>query len=160
VVRLAFLVDNFEEIVTSVLLVEMVFSVFVGVFWRFVLNDPLIWPEELARIASTWFIFLGGAVCFKRSAHISIDVLVRLVPPPIQRGIKLGASLLVMGVLVVIIVQGFQYSSRSFVLVTTALQIPVGYWNAAVPVGSALMLIRLVQAVVSDLRGLPTTGGM
>lgn len=159
-VRFRFLVNNFEEIVTSILLVEMVFSVFVGVFWRFVLNDPLIWTEELARIASTWFIFLGGAVCFKHGAHISIDVLIRMVSPPIRRGIKLAASVLVMGVLVVIIVQGFQYSSRSFVLVTTALQIPVGYWNAAVPVGSALMLIRLVQAVVADLRGQPTMGGI
>lgn len=158
--RMRFVADNFEEIVTSILLVEMVFSVFVGVFWRYVLNNPLIWPEELARIASTWFIFLGGAVCFKRSAHISIDVLVRTVPPPVQRGIKLVANALVMVVLVVVIVEGFQYTSRSFVLVTTALQIPVGYWNAAVPGGSTLMLIRLVQAVVADLRGQPTTGGL
>jgi TRAP-type transport system small permease protein len=158
--RVRFLVDYFEEIITSILLVEMVFSVFVGVVWRYVLNNPLIWTEELARIASTWFIFLGGAICFKRSAHISIDVLVRMVPPPVQRGIKLVASGLVMLVLAVIIVQGIQYTSRSFVLVTTALQIPMGYWNAAVPAGSALMLIRLVQAVVASLRGPATIGGL
>ncbi len=134
-----------EEIIASALLVVTLAVLFLGIVYRYALNDPLAWTEELARFCSTWIIFLGAAACFKRGSHIGIDVVVRLLPPAAQRRTAVCVNALMMGILVVLIVRGFQYTSKSFVMHTTVLQIPIGLWNAAVPVGSLCMLIRLFQ---------------
>ena len=134
-----------EEIIASLLLVLALVVLFLGIVFRYALNDPLVWTEELARFCSTWIIFLGAAACFKRGSHIGIDVVVRLLPAELQRWTALLVNWLMIGILAVLVIRGFQYTSRSFVMHTTVLQIPIGLWNAAVPVGSLLMVIRLLQ---------------
>ena len=134
-----------EEIIASFLLVLALVVLFLGIVFRYALNDPLVWTEELARFCSTWIIFLGAAACFKRGSHIGIDVVVRLLPAELQRWTALLVNWLMIGILAVLVIRGFQYTSRSFVMHTTVLQIPIGLWNAAVPVGSLLMVIRLLQ---------------
>jgi TRAP-type transport system small permease protein len=143
----------FEEIIACSLLVITLMVLFLGIVSRYVFNDPIVWTEELARFCSTWIIFLGAAACFKRSAHIGIDVIVRLLPRSLHRGIEVAVNLMMMVLLSVLIVRGFQYSGKSFVLHTTVLGIPFGLWNAAVPIGSLFMLIRLVQNTLCGLRG-------
>jgi len=137
-----------EEIIASTLLVLTLAVLFVGIVYRYALNDPLVWTEELARFCSTWIIFLGAAACFKRGSHIGIDVVVRLLPPSVQRKTALVVNGLMMVILAVLVVRGFQYTSKSFVMHTTVLQVPVGLWNAAVPIGSLCMLIRLFQLTI------------
>lgn len=137
-----------EEIIACSLLVLTLVVLFVGIVFRYALNDPLVWTEELARFCSTWIIFLGAAACFKRGSHIGIDVVVRLLPPTLQRRTALLVNWLMVGILAVLVIRGFQYTSRSFVMHTTVLQIPIGLWNAAVPVGSLLMMVRLLQVTV------------
>jgi TRAP-type C4-dicarboxylate transport system permease small subunit len=143
--RIRFAVRWFEEIIASFLLALTLIVLFLGIVYRYALNDPLTWTEELARFCSTWIIFLGAAACFKHRSHIGIDVVVRLLPPALQRGTALLVNWLMMAILAVLVVRGFQYTSKSFVMHTTVLQIPVGLWNAAVPVGSLFMIIRLLQ---------------
>ncbi len=140
-----FAVRWMEEIVASSLLALTLIVLFLGIVFRYALNDPLVWTEELARFCSTWIIFLGAAACFKHERHIGIDVVVRLLPSELQRWTALLVNWLMVGVLAVLVIRGFQYTSRSFVMHTTVLQIPIGLWNAAVPVGSLLMAIRLLQ---------------
>lgn len=135
----------FEEIIASFLLVVTLIVLFLGIVFRYVLNDPLVWTEELARFCSTWIIYLGAAACFKHGNHIGIDTVVRLLPPTLQRQTAQLVNWLMMLLLAVLVVRGFQYSSKSFVMHTTVLQLPVGLWNAAVPVGSLFMIIRLFQ---------------
>ena len=71
--------------------------------------------------------------------------MVRLLPPTLQRQTAQLVNWLMMMLLAVLVVRGFQYTSKSFVMHTTVLQLPIGLWNAAVPVGSLLMIIRLLQ---------------
>jgi len=137
-----------EEIVACSMLVVTLAALFAGIVYRYALNDPLGWTEELARFCLTWIVFLGAAACFKRRAHIGIDVVVRLLPPAVQRKTALVVNGLMMVILAVLVGRGLQYTSKSFVMHTTFLQIPVGLWNAAVPIGSLCMLIRLLQLTV------------
>ena len=40
-----------------------VIVVFAQVIWRFVLNDPCSWSEELARYLQVWIVLLAASVC-------------------------------------------------------------------------------------------------
>ena len=64
-------------------LVLMTLIIGAQVFYRYVLNDSIIWSEPAAVILMGWFIFLGAAVGIREGYHLSFDVLLYLVP---QRG--------------------------------------------------------------------------
>ena len=40
--------------------------------FRYVLNAPLVWPEEAARYLYIWVCYLGAAVALRRGSHIVI----------------------------------------------------------------------------------------
>ncbi len=50
------------------------------VFWRYVLNDSIIWTEPASVMVMGWFIFLGAAVGIREGYHLSFDVLLYFLP--------------------------------------------------------------------------------
>lgn len=61
-------------------LVLMTAIISAQVFFRYVLNDSLIWSEPLAVILMGWFIFFGAAVGIREGYHLSFDVLLYVLP--------------------------------------------------------------------------------
>ena len=61
-------------------LVLMTAFIAAQVFWRYVLNDSLVWTEPASVMIMGWFIFLGAAVGIREGYHLSFDVLLYLVP--------------------------------------------------------------------------------
>ncbi|MEF3048765.1 TRAP transporter small permease [Pseudotabrizicola sp. L79] len=58
----------------------MVVIILVQVFWRYVLNNALPWPEEAARFLMIWATGLMAATAFRRGGFVSIELFVRLLP--------------------------------------------------------------------------------
>jgi TRAP-type C4-dicarboxylate transport system permease small subunit len=53
-----------------------------GVFMRYVMNDPLQWPEPASVIMMVYFSFIGGAAVFRANQQIAVEALMRAVNPP------------------------------------------------------------------------------
>ena len=51
-----------------------------GVFTRYVLNSAASWPEATAVLLTIVLTFIGAAACYRSSSHMSITVLVRMLP--------------------------------------------------------------------------------
>lgn len=58
----------------------MVVIILAQVFWRYVLNNALPWPEEAARFLMLWATGLMAATAFRRGGFVSIELFVRLLP--------------------------------------------------------------------------------
>lgn len=43
--------------------------------FRFVMRNPLAWPEELSRLVFIYLVFIGGAVASRDNEHIGIDLI-------------------------------------------------------------------------------------
>jgi len=54
--------------------------VFLQFFTRYVLNDSLAWTEELAVYCLIPVVFIGAAMCVRRSRHIQVNILYRYLP--------------------------------------------------------------------------------
>jgi tripartite ATP-independent transporter DctM subunit len=50
--------------------------VLVSVFFRYALNDSLVWSEEVARWFLMGTVFLGAALAYRRGSHIALTYLV------------------------------------------------------------------------------------
>src|SRR6185503_8103338 len=61
-----------------------------GVFMRYVMNDPLQWPEPASVIMMVFFSFVGGAAVYRANAQIGVEALIRAVAPPVRVAMQWG----------------------------------------------------------------------
>ena len=79
----------FEEIVASVLFCVTLGLVIINVLMRYVFRTGLPWSEEMATSCFVWTSFIGSAACYKRRAHVGVDILVNKLPRSVQNTVKI-----------------------------------------------------------------------
>lgn len=150
---------NFEEMVCAILLTILVGAISAAVFFRYILNSPLPWPEELSRFALVWLTFIGASVATKRHGHIVVDFAGLFLPNRARLWIALATDLVVIAFLILFVVYGVHVVERMWVAVSAALSIRMGYVYLCIPLGSALMIVHMVRQMLATVRALRTRGG-
>jgi TRAP-type C4-dicarboxylate transport system permease small subunit len=144
--------QNGERYLLLPLYALIVVTIFVEVFRRFVLSYSSIWAEEVARYAFIYVSWIGASAAIKERAHIRIDLILPLL------GDRGRAVIMIIGDLVTIVlaVLAFWWSLESVLIsvkfgsVTHGLRISLAWFLAAVPLGFAMILIRLTQSIIRD----------
>jgi TRAP-type C4-dicarboxylate transport system permease small subunit len=145
-----------ERVLLLILYCFIVLVIFIEVVRRFVLLYSSVWGEETARYAFIYLVWIGAAVAVKERAHIRIDVITHYLPP---RGV---AIVYLFGDVLTAILACFAiYWSMDPVLVswkfgnvTDGLRIIRVWFLVAVPLGFSLMMVRVVQSILRDIRDL------
>lgn len=155
--RIAFLIDRLVEAVSVATLLAACLLAVVQVFFRYILNNSLPWPEEVARLGFVWVVFLGMALAVNRDAHLRIDLVDRL-PGNLSATISVGFRVVMVAAACAALAHhGIELVSRAMGA-TPALRIPISYLYGAVPAGAILGLGFLVAAPPKPLpvwAGLP-----
>ena len=71
--------------------------VFLQFFTRYVLNDCLAWTEEVARYLLILVCFLGAITATRRGAHITLEFLMRMVPPRLAKALTVLSQTITLG---------------------------------------------------------------
>ncbi|GAB2205212.1 TRAP transporter small permease [Roseibium sp. ROS1] len=71
--------------------------VFLQFFTRYVLNDSLAWTEEVARYLLILVCFLGAITATRRGAHITLEFLMRMVPPRLAKSLTVLSQTITLG---------------------------------------------------------------
>jgi TRAP-type C4-dicarboxylate transport system permease small subunit len=154
----------------------MVLAILVQVFFRYVLNDALAWPDEAARFCMLWMTGLMAPTAFRRGGFVAIEMLVQLLPRGL--GALLSLALMFVSLLVLVVavqigwseVTGFsgKFATASLYVPTSLsfenwFRVPRSWMMASLLVGLALLIsvnVELIlRAVVKMLGGedrLPT----
>src|SRR5512136_2191080 len=103
---LRFVVKNLQEVAAGTFLVLMSLAPFGNVVLRYVFNSPIQWAEEFSRYAFIWVVFMGAAVCTKRTRHIAIDSLVQVLPARARSCFHLLVDVCILGLMSVILYYG------------------------------------------------------
>ena len=120
---------------------------FVNVFMRYVFLAPISWAEEMTLYMCVWLVFVGGSVAVREKGHIAIDLLPHVLSPQGRLLLVRGVALLFLVFLLVFCWYSLQHVLRvkSIGQVTPIMQAPMWLTYLAMPVGSALMAIRVIQ---------------
>lgn len=142
-------IENFLAVTALVL-----FSVFIvtSVFFRYVLDLPLSWTEEASLIAFSWLLFLGGAICARDNEHILIDLF---SPDPSSlagRASEVFAALVGALVAAAMTFIGLRYAIGAAPMVTPIFRVSSAVYNAAAPVGFALITLHFLRHAASAMR--------
>jgi TRAP-type C4-dicarboxylate transport system permease small subunit len=128
----------------------MLGSITLGVFFRYFLNDAIIWSEEVARFSMIWVAFFGGALTFRQGGHVAITFFSDLLPAGLRRMIAIFVSLSVALFLITLMWTGGVMVSRVFGQTSAALEMSMSIPYAALPVGAGVMLYHMVMHWVLD----------
>lgn len=132
------------EAVAVLLVIAETVILFTGVIFRYVLDNPLIWSDELASILFIWLSMLGAVVALDRGEHMRLSAIVNRMPDKWRGWFETMAALVVCVFVAMIIVPAYQHAMEQMPITTPALGLPDGWRAAALPVGAALMLLAAV----------------
>ena len=147
-VRIAGAIDLAIEAVAATLLVGTVTIALIQVLFRYGLNSALSWPEEMARFAFVWFVFLGAATVTRRARHIVIDLVPRSLGPRTLAMHAVAVRIIGAAVATFLVHYGAELVARS-TYVSPALQWPYTWLYLAVPTGAGLSLLLLALEPVA-----------
>lgn len=134
----------------------MVVVVLAGVFFRYVINDPLMWSEALARYLMVWIGLVGAAITLKRGEHIRINAIRQCLPRLLRVAGDLVVALAIAGFLWVMTVEGWAAAWRGANQSASSLGLSMLWPLLAVPVAGALMLAQhLLRTLLLLTGGLP-----
>ena len=123
----------------------MTFVVFASVIFRYLLNRPLSWTEELASLLFAWITFTGAFVGFRSRSHIAIDTLMVCLPKALRQRITRVVDILVLVMLLLFVWQGVRLCLTTWSLEFPAMEISRGYLYLSLPVGAGLMILGLAE---------------
>lgn len=130
--------------IVALLMGAMVVSILAGVFFRYALNDALTWPEEFARFAMIWVTMLGASLVTRYGGHVAVNALVEKLGNNLRRPVIVFGRLLVALFLGLVIVFGYEMTTRTTRQTSPALGVSMSLPNSALPVGSVLMIYQLL----------------
>ena len=140
--------DNLIEGICAVLMVALAVVVFIQVFNRFVLQTPLAWSEDLAMLLYQWVVFVGAALGVKRLRHFGIELVVRQFPEGWRHRIELLTPLVMLGVAVVMIVQGYTLLMLNVSRTFSTMDLSYTWAFLPIPLGGLLIIIYLIQVEI------------
>src|SRR5271154_4349136 len=140
-------IGRLVEIPAALLVIAEIVTLFAGVVARYVVQQPLIWSDELASILFLWLAMLGSVVAFRRSEHMRMTAVVASARPALRAYLDVIATCAALTFLLMIVAPSYQYAYEESFITTPALQISNSWRAAALPVGICLMgvfaLLRL-----------------
>lgn len=145
--------DGLARVEAGVLILfvaAMTVVVFLQVFYRYVLTEPLHWSEELARYLFVWLSMFGASLAVQKRGHFGFDILFQAFSQRIRWYMRLSIHLLMEAVILVILVQGVTLVQKTMPQESPAMGISMGWAYACLPVGAALMALHLFVLLLRD----------
>jgi len=93
-------------VISGLAMVAITIMIPVGVFFRYVLNSALSWPEPASTIMMVAFSFLGGAAVYRAKVHVAVEALLNAVAPDVRRAMVWGVDLCMAAVALFMLVYG------------------------------------------------------
>ncbi|WP_299849823.1 TRAP transporter small permease [uncultured Roseovarius sp.] len=145
-----------ERWLLLVFYVMLVITMAIEVLRREIFSYSSIWGEEIVRYSFIYLAWIGAAAAVKERAHIRIDVVMHYIGPRPKALLYIFGDLVMFVVAIIALYWSFEavHVSAKFGSVTDGLRISKVWFLMAVPTGFALMIWRLLQSFLRDLKSL------
>ncbi len=147
---------NAERWLLLVFYVMLVMTMAVEVLRREVFSYSSIWGEEIVRYSFIYLAWVGASAAVKERAHIRIDVVMHYLGTRPKAALYIFGDLVMLAVAIGALVWSFEtvQVSWKFGSVSHGLRVSMVWFLMAVPVGFGLMITRLIQSLLRDMRSL------
>lgn len=143
--RVSRIVDALASAICAVFFGAMTVTVLLGVFFRYILNNPLSWTEEVSRYLMIWGASVGISLGIRADEHVGLTILLDSIKSRAVRMVfHTVIFLLVLGFLGVLFLYSVRMALDARYMQTQALGVPMYVAYAAIPASSILAALQLV----------------
>ena len=137
----------------------MFVTLVVGVFWRYVLDDPLLWTVNLGTIAFLWVTLVGSGLPNWDDSHIQFDLVYEKLPPVGRLWSRIAGNLLIVVTFSMAIPGTVDYLRFLHRDKVTGLNLTFDWAFGAVLVFFVATVLHRGRLLLIDLRSLRARGG-
>ncbi len=150
-------VDDILEKLINILIVplylNLIFVVFLQVFFRYVIQKPFPAANELALYSFVWIVYLTAALAVKKKTHFSVELLEKwLQGSRFERVYHILIILLMIGMATVLAVYGAKAAVLGIDRLSPGSSLPLIYTVISVPICGVLMIFFLSVELLKQIR--------
>jgi TRAP-type C4-dicarboxylate transport system permease small subunit len=149
--------DRVVRVVVVTALLSMTAVLFLNSIGRSVLNISFVGGPALGRLLVIWLTFLGAYLAVRSGAHITVDIVQRLLPARWLRrlDIVVGVTGAATCGYVASLGAAFTWTRLAVGQIDPMLEISSAWFYLPVPLGSGLMVLAFVQSALQAAFSVP-----
>jgi len=136
-------------IIGFMLLITVV--VFLQVVFRYVLDLPLSWSEEVARFGFVWLVFLGAGFIVRTGGHLKVSSFVDPLPVRFKKIAEIIVQVVIFICAVIILAGGIRIARNEWSQLSPAIEAHMGIIYLVIPISAFMMacwtVVHLVTAI-------------
>lgn len=145
-------IDKILKTIVIGCLGSMLLIIFVQVVSRYAFHYSLSFSEELARYLFVWTVFLCIPVVQRMGGHMTLGVITERISGKPLKTLRIVADILTIIFMTIILKNGIVMVQKTSFQVSPAMQICMSYIYLAIPIGSAAMLLNLVENLIDVIK--------
>jgi len=146
--------DPVEAYITAFILGAATIIMTIEIIGRYIFAHSFPWSEELVRYGFVWFTLLGASYAVREKGHIVVDGVLKVLPNRVAAIVERIGELIWLAFSVYITYVSWRYTAFIYTArsVSTTTKIPMAFIYAAIPVGFALIVVRIIFGWIKELR--------
>ena len=141
----------------------MVIVIIIQVFFRYVLNNALPWPDELARFFMLWMTGLIAPSAYRWGGFVSIDMFQRFLPKILSNILIFLILLVSLTVLLIGFEMGLKHINAGWIFSSSSIKIPfsliggkteamkLAWMYMSLPVGIFLLISVNIELILKTI---------
>jgi TRAP-type transport system small permease protein len=139
-----------SKVILILFILGMSGAILAQVFFRYVLLDPLMWPEDASKYMMVWVAFFGSGIAIREKGHVALTLLATNLPKKYQYFLSLAGLLIILGFLALFVIYGFSQAIKN----------PAISWNIGIqlkwpmlglPIAGIFMIIHVLYIMVEQI---------
>lgn len=152
------ILDRTIDNAAAICLLAMSTIITIQVFYRYVLNDPLLWPLEGSLLLFVYLVWLAGAAGMRDGKEIRIELAETYLPQKVTKVLQPLLTAISIGIMVVVVTLGVKVVQFQSTNVYDSFPFSRGVLFAVAPIIGSVMLIYLVRRLVRQVTSLLSGG--
>ena len=147
---LLFLRDVIELYIPIISFTFLFIAYILQVFFRYVVNRPLTWTQDIIVVGFCWTVILGACYTMRRKGQVSFTMLYDQYPPKVAAWARLAGNVLIIVTFAVLVIPSVNYAIFVSFQKTAALRI--NYFWIFIPFTYFLLSIigYTIEPVIED----------
>ena len=137
----------------------MVIVILLQVFFRYVLNNALPWPDEAARFLMLWMTGLIAPSAYRWGGFVAIDMIISSMPKVAGNVLTLLLLILSLFILIVGLKLGLQHIKVGWIFNSSSIKIPLfligeqskpiklAWMYMSLPVGISMLILVNIELI-------------
>ncbi len=132
------------HVIAALAIGVMLTLVVIQVVFRYVLNTPIGWTQEISVFSLMLAVMAGMAAAFWRGEHFKVSVIVDSLPTALGKVVILVSRLITISFLAVVVWFSYALAMRAMGQVSPTTGIPIGYVQLFLTGGSLVAAFLLI----------------